>query len=453
MKKKQYIYGLILGFTLTAMTACSPEKEEQTITPPQDQESSVDENNTNNTDKNQTSDTNQGQTSDVEVNILDEFHSLLSENSSIKEIAAFINKNISDATKEEVSEMVFRLEELHTIQREEEEEKYSVKTVQEGFNAIESAGIDSNQVDSIKDEGIKELVKESKENGYKIETVDGYYFPVIDYSFYKQFSSYATPEVKDYINIMTVESDSVFSKGANLMIGWDEVVSRIISIEKFLDQYPESNKEDYLQLLYDNYVYIALHGLDNTPLFDYESKKMNEDALKAYIAALTQHMDSKFLKLLSEFMEFVEKNNDTLTEEVESFRTSIKNRSLYENTETSKDPNRYEVAGIDDADEFDETYELLRTALLENDKDTFADYIAYPINATIDGKKTEIKNKEEFIRTFDNIMNEDMKGAFLNQKLENFFVNYQGIMVGNGQFWFNQLEGTAHKFSIYAINN
>jgi hypothetical protein len=46
-----------------------------------------------------------------------------------------------------------------------------------------------------------------------------------------------------------------------------------------------------------------------------------------------------------------------------------------------------------------------------------------------------------------------MKNIFLNQKLEDFFVNYQGIMVGNGQFWLNQLVGTKYKFSIYAINN
>lgn len=435
MKKKRYIYGLILGLALTCITACSIKKEDTTISQPKGQESNINEDSTDT------------------MSIMDEFHSLISAGTSIKEIAAFINMNIADATGEEVSEMILKLEELHTNQREKEEAKYLAEAVQKGFDAIDRTGIDINQVDSIKDEAIKKLVIESKENGYKIETVEGYYFPIIDYSFYQQFSSYATPEIKDYINIMTVESDYAFAKVEILMIGWDEVVNRILLMENFLNQYPESNKVDYIKLKYDNYVFLSLHGLNIPPLFYYGSNKMSEDAKQAYATSLTQSKDSEFLKLLGEFMTLVEKNDYELTEEVDHFRKANTNSILYEDNETSNDPNRYQVAGIDDADEFDETYELLRAALSENDKDTFADYIAYPINVIINGKKTEIKNKEVFLKNFDDIMTEDMKNVFLNQKLEDFFVNYQGIMVGNGQFWFNQLEGTKHKFSIYAINN
>ncbi len=432
MKKKRYIYGLILGLALTCITACSTKKEDTTISQPKDQDSNIDEDQTDT------------------LSIMDEFHALISDGTSIKEIAAYIHKNIAVATGEEVSEMILKLEELHTKRREKEEEKYLAEAVQKGFDAIDRTGIDINQVDSIKDEAIKKLVIESKENGYKIETVEGYYFPIIDYSFYQQFSSYATPEIKDYINIMEVESDYAFAKAEILMIGWDEVVNRIILMEKFLNQYPESDKADYMKLKYDNYVFISLYGLNIPPLFD---NKMSEDAKKAYATSLTQSKDSKFLKLLDEFMTLVEKNDYELTEEVDRFRKANTNSILYEDNETSKDPNRYQVAGIDDADEFDETYELLRAALSDNDKDTFADHIAYPINVIINGKKTEIKNKEVFLKNFDEIMNEDMKNIFLNQKLEDFFVNYQGIMVGNGQFWLNQLVGTKYKFSIYAINN
>ncbi|WP_312372331.1 hypothetical protein [Lachnoclostridium sp.] len=443
MNKKKYIYGFILGFTLTTITACFPKKDEINVTLPHDQESNIDEN--------QTSDFVEKQVDTL--SIIDEFHNLISDESSIKEITAFMNKKIADATGEEVSEMILKLEEYHINRREQEEEKYLTEALQKGLNAIQTSNSDINQVDSIKDETIKELVIELKENGYKMETVEGYYFPVIDYSFYKQFSSHASPEMKDYINIMTVESDCVFSKAEILMIGWDEVVNRIISMEKFLNQYPESKKADYIKLLYDNYVFITLYGLNNPPLFDYESKKMDEDAKQAYATALTQSVDSEFLKLLGEFMALVEKNDYTLTDDVESFRKANTSSNLNENNEISKDPNRYQVAGIDDADEFDETYELLRIALRDNDRDTFADYIAYPIKVRINDKKTEIKNKDEFIKNFDDIMNEDVKNTFLNQKLDEFFVNYQGIMVGNGQFWLNQIEGTKHKFSIYAINN
>lgn len=440
MKKNKYIYGFIIGVTLTAITACSPKKEDTIITPPQDQEIETDE---NETDENETD----------KENIMEEFNHLTSGEASLKEIAAFMNENIANVTQEETSEMILKFEELHSNRREKEDERYLSEEIQKGFNELGAEGIDINLVDAIKDEEFKKLVIESRENGYKIETAEGYYYPVIDYSFYKQFSSYATPEIRDYIDIMTVESDQVFAKDAALMIAWDEVVNRTISIEKYLTQYPESKKAEYMKQLYNNYVFITLHGLNNTPLFDYSTEKIAEDAKNAYSTALTQSNDSKFLKILGEFMTLVDKNDDKRTDEVESFIEANTNIDGDESNDTLKDPSRYNAAGIDDADEFDETFELLQTALADNDRDTFADYIAYPIKVTIDGNRTEIKNKEEFLQYFDEIMNENVKNAFLNQKIEEVFVNYQGIMVGDGQIWLNQLDKTKHKFSIYAINN
>lgn len=436
MKKKKYIYGIILGLTLTAVTACSPKKDNSNTTQPETNQET------------QTSDE-----SDTNKDTMVEFNNLISGEASIKDIAAFMNENIENATQEEVSDMIVSLEELQMNRKTVEEEKYLSEEIQKSLNTLGTEGIDINQFDSIKDEAIKNLVKESKENGYKIETAEGYYFPVIDYSFYKQFSSYATPDIKDYIDIMAVESDNVFAKDAALMISWDDVVNRALSLERFLDKNPDSKKVEYIKSFYDNYVFITMHGLNNTPLFDYDSKEMDEKAKNAFATALAQSIDSDYLKKLGEFMKLVEKSDYKLTDEVESFRKANTNTGSNESNEDSKDPNRYDVAGIDDADELDKTFELLKNALADNDKDTFADYIAYPIKVKIDGKKVEVKSKDEFIKNFDNIISKDVKNAYLNQKADELFVNQYGIMVGDGQFWLNQIEGTKHKYSIYAINN
>lgn len=436
---KKYIYGIILGLTLTSATACSPK---------------IDNSNSVNPDKNQESEVDENQAG--EVNIMDEYNKLIAdENVSLKEIVAYMNENIKNATKEEASTMIIGLEDLQLSRKATEEEKYLPEQIQKGFQTLASEGIDFNQIDAIKDETIKKLVADSKDSGYKIETAEGFFFPIIDYSFYRQFSSYATPDIKDYIDIMAVESDKAFAKDAALVISWDEVVNRTLEMEKFLNNYTDSIRWEYINNLYDNYVFITMHGLNNTPLFDYETKQMDEKAKSSFTTALDQSIDSEYLNKLGEFMKLAEKSNYKLSDEIESYRKENTNNGSNENNENDgvKNSERYYVAGIEDADEFDETFELLKTALVDNDMETFADYIVYPIKVNIDGNKVEIKDKNEFIKNMDKIITIDMKNNFINQKSEEFFVNQYGICIGDGDFWLSQIEGQLHKFSIYAINN
>ncbi|TEB15874.1 hypothetical protein Psfp_01817 [Pelotomaculum sp. FP] len=96
-------------------------------------------------------------------------------------------------------------------------------------------------------------------------------FPIIDYSFYKKFSAFVTPDLKDYIDIMAEESDQVPAKDAALVIGWDEVLRRALNQEEFINAYKDSMKVDEVRELYKKYLTFTLYGLNNTPLFSYES--------------------------------------------------------------------------------------------------------------------------------------------------------------------------------------
>ena len=437
MRKKRYIYGIILGLTLVTITGCSSRKDGTGMASPEGkQEFTGDEK------------------QEEKAAVMDEFNKLIQdENLSLKEIAVFMKENIANTSKEEASEMILGFEQLQTERTAAQEEKYYDQDVQKKLNTLGSQGVNVNEPDSIKDESIRNLVTESRENGFKIETAEGSYFPIIDYSFYEQFSTYATPDIKEYINIMTVESENVFAKDAALVISWEEVVNRSISMERYLDEYPDSKKAEDIKGLYDNYVVITLYGLNNTPLFDYESRKMDNKAKAAYRSAFLQSSNSQYYKMLVNFMTIAKESNYILTDEVESFRKENTESNEKEENKRDKDPDRYSVAGIDDPDEFDKTFDLIKNALKDNDKDMFADYVAYPIKVNIDGERTDVKNKEEFIKKFDIIISEDLKNKFLNQKVEDLFVNQYGIMVGDGEFWMSEITGTKYQFSIYAINN
>lgn len=290
MNNKKYIRGVILCVSLFVLTGCIKDKDNSENTTPDTNQEEV-----------------KGEASTSKVNIMEHFNQLISEGAKLSEVSTFMKDNIAKVTPEEATKMILGLEELQTNQRAViEQEKYLKEEIQSKFQQIDLE--DMNKEDSIQDETIKNLVSEAKESGYKIETVEGYYFPAIDYSYYKQFSSYATPDMKEYIDIMAVESDQIFAKDAALIIGWDELVNRSISLEKYLKQYPESEKFEYIQKLYDNYVFITMNGLDNTPLFEYDTKEMNDDAKKAYAQAMAQSIDSEYLKNLTEFMLKVKNN-------------------------------------------------------------------------------------------------------------------------------------------------
>lgn len=76
-------------------------------------------------------------------------------------------------------------------------------------------------------------------------------------------------------------------------------------------------------------------------------------------------------------------------------------------------------------------------AVAEGDKQAVAGLIDYPFSATIDGKRTSIKNTAGFVENYDKIVTPDIAGAIKAQKYSELMVNGKGVMFGSGQTWIN----------------
>ena len=63
-----------------------------------------------------------------------------------------------------------------------------------------------------------------------------------------------------------------------------------------------------------------LYGLNNTPLFSYDTKEMDPEAKEVYIKAVKNNSDSELMKLLGGYMEILEKSDYKLSEEADKFR-------------------------------------------------------------------------------------------------------------------------------------
>ena len=93
--------------------------------------------------------------------------------------------------------------------------------------------------------------------------------------------------------------------------------------------------------------------------------------------------------------------------------------------------------------------------IANDNKEKLAEEIQYPINVKINGKVTKIQNKDELIKNYDKIFYVDYKQKISKAPTKYLFVNYQGIMVGVGELWINDVisTGSDSKLMVIAINN
>jgi hypothetical protein len=110
---------------------------------------------------------------------------------------------------------------------------------------------------------------------------------------------------------------------------------------------------------------------------------------------------------------------------------------------------KYAVAGIDDAEAVDKFFLELKKAVEKDERDKVILLVDYPINVLIKGRRTRLRNKAELLKNYDSIFNKNVKQALAKASAPSF-VNYQGVMIGDGEIWFNLIKD---KLKITAINN
>jgi hypothetical protein len=259
---------------------------------------------------------------DKQEKAMADLRALVEGNSDVKAVIEFIDNNISAFSKENASLAVSMLEEIQQKSLSALEDNYNNDDVQSKINEAYGFEVDLSSLDGINDSELKTLLEKTRDTGYRVETAEGMYFPVIDYGYLQKYSPYVTDDMKGYIDIMAMESGKWPAKDAALVIGWDEIVERAQQQEKFIEQYPDSPKTDDIKQLYKKYTSFILYGLNNTPLFDYSSKTMSEEAKKAYTQAVKGDENSRLLKLVRSFLEVLEQNSYKLTDKVEEHRKS-----------------------------------------------------------------------------------------------------------------------------------
>jgi hypothetical protein len=258
---------------------------------------------------------------ETENKIMSEFRLLIGTNPKLKSVIEFIDKNIPNVTKENGFAMVEDLEQIQEKYLTSLEEKFfSSGDIQDKISKLYKSGLDLSKINDIKDEELKTLLLETRDSGYRIETAEGMYFPMMNYEYYKKYNTYVTADMKEYIDIMAVETNKVPAKDAALIIGWDDIIKRALSQEAFIKNYGNSTKAESVKKLQKRYITFILYGLNNTPLFDYETKELVPAAKTVYLNAIKNVGDSAIIKMLNNYMDILGKTNYKLSDSADKFR-------------------------------------------------------------------------------------------------------------------------------------
>jgi hypothetical protein len=93
---------------------------------------------------------------------------------------------------------------------------------------------------------------------------------------------------------------------ATLQVSRQELISRTLDIEDFIRARREDQmiKDDALWL-YKRYVNAVLMGANNSPVFDYETRKFSQDLLEQYNAVIAERPDSALAAVLTEYKTYL----------------------------------------------------------------------------------------------------------------------------------------------------
>lgn len=255
--------------------------------------------------------------------VYNQFVKLTQQPAKLSEAISYLEKNIYAVSPHQATLMVLQLENAQNAALYSWEDQLTKPSIQD--NLMKIYRTNDTFTDVIKRTNNNRLsapLKDARDNGYKLETTEGMFFPIIDYERYKKYRSYVDMDIKNYIDIMAVESAVASSEDAGLMISWKEVAERALSQDKFVKLYPHSNRIEQIKTLYSQYAYITFYGLDNTPLFDYQDNSLDPEAEQAYLAILLANKveDSGYLKNLQAFLNILEQNKFKLNSTVEQYR-------------------------------------------------------------------------------------------------------------------------------------
>lgn len=131
-----------------------------------------------------------------------------------------------------------------------------------------------------------------------------------------KYSDFASAEIKSYLSILNQESEKLFSDGESVFVDLETLISRAISAEHHIDNYPEGRTSKMIREYFKAYISSAIQGAGNPYIYAQEgSPVISEQNLLVYKQAINNNQGTKTGAILSEYLEALSMDENNLNGE------------------------------------------------------------------------------------------------------------------------------------------
>lgn len=313
MKKRRRIFLVLMSIALVLGLAGCKKKNPDKTDPSKNPEGVVDDSSEAEKDK---------------AEIMKEFDSVL-KTDDLSKILGFIDDNIGSLSQIEGDRMVMDLE--ASLEESLNSTMDSIFKADPNGELINIGGLElffpEEKVKDIENEELRNQVTKLLENKYKLINIEGSFYPIIDYEKLKEYNNYVSDEIKEYIEIKAIDSNSPVVIDAGLLISYDELISRIIKTETYIQKYSGGPKHEEILSLYRSKLAFYLGGVDNTPISDPNTNKIYDSIFESY-KKTSNIKDSVTAYVVNKYINTIEENDFIINKAVQDEVVSLVNEAL-----------------------------------------------------------------------------------------------------------------------------
>ena len=129
--------------------------------------------------------------------------------------------------------------------------------------------------------------------------------------------------MEKYLVQVNKENEEGFIDDAGLLITPLHLSKRVLWWENFLREHPQFVFTEEIKQKQKGNLTFLLEGIDNTPLFDYQSKRLSENYKEAFEHVLKNHPQSSTAEVIKPYFEALQKKDTkTVTALLKQYKTA-----------------------------------------------------------------------------------------------------------------------------------